>query len=180
MAPSSPLGTITRARSSRGHPRPSCLLPTEPRRGRAVARRAQLGLPRWPGPSHGAGLPGSYRGREGPPWILGQSQSTLSQPAHGGWGGGGSVGEALLARSPVTSVPWDPRRHLLLFFPSCRVGQALRLNEAATHPEGSGEGGSWKKPHPVPHSLGWRTALAKANRTVSSASHAVVVPGPGP
>lgn len=100
------------------------------------------------------------------------------QPAHGGWGG--SVGVALLARSPVTSVPWDPRRHLLLFFPSCRVGQALRLNEAAMHPEGSGEGGSWKKPHPVPHSLGWRTALAKANGTVSSDSHAVLVPGPGP
>lgn len=112
------------------------------------------------------------------------SLASLSPPCPslhtGGWrGGGGSVGEALLARSPVTSVPWDPRRHLLLF-PSCRVGQALRLNEAATQPEGSGEGGSWKKPHPVPHSLGWRTALAKANGTVSSSSHAVVVPGPGP
>lgn len=88
---------------------------------------------------------------------------------------GGEITSNFGALGPTLQPP-PPFLPVLPFGPS----SCLELNKAAVHPEGSGEGGSWKRPHPVPHSLGWRTAFAKANGTVSTASHAVLVPGPGP
>lgn len=38
------------------------------------------------------------------------------------------------------------------------------------HPVGDWGGGSWKKPHPVPHSVGRRTALAQAKGTMGHCS----------
>ena len=67
------LGTITRARRSRGHPRPSCLLPTERGRGRECGEGGR----NWPLPG-GLGVRGSWAW---PPRGL-RPQRTLRTESH--------------------------------------------------------------------------------------------------
>lgn len=98
------LGTITRARRSRGHPRPSCLLPTERGRGRECADGGR----NWPLPgglgSGGLGL--------GLPWGL-RPQRTL-RPASRSQGG---FNQSKSGAGPVkrgteggADRPWVPGR----------------------------------------------------------------------
>lgn len=97
--PEFPLGTITPARRSRGHPRPSCLLPTE-REGREGVR----GRLNWV-----LGRPGGFvcRGWAAPPCSTALSRAGLGRSG---------------PTAPSSSTParpylrWDPQQLGLLGF----------------------------------------------------------------